>query len=722
VSEAPAPSRQVVRFGAFELDLRVGELRKAGLRVNLQEQPFKVLECLVERPGELVSREELRQRLWKGDTFVDFEHGMNAAVKRLRETLGDSAETPRFIETLPRRGYRLIAPVERDQPPVVEADLATTGRGGANQRLQTDAEPAPPKRWSHRLIGASVLGILVTAAFGGWLLSRSPKTPALPMKVVPLTSLRGFEIGPSFSRDGTRVAFAWDGEAQDNYDIYVQLVGSAEPQRFTTEPAFEVNPAWSPDDMQIAYLREDPQRKELNVWVMSALGGPGRKVSDLSVSFGISWSPDGRYINAARMSPKNGIYRIPVQGGEPVASLRPTAAERVERPSFSPDGRFLAYASCQEPSRCFVKIVEVEAFAAHGPPRRLTQHPAFRIDGITWSRDGQFLVYAAYLGAQNLLWRVAVDGQRPEQRIEIAGLNATAPKIIASGDLVFSRLIEDIDVYRVEPGLPAVPLAPSSAFDGTPQFSPDGLRFAFCSERSGDALEIWTAALNGSEAHQLTHSPGIWKCSPAWSPDGRQIAFDSQTEDGDWHIWMIDANGGGSRQITYGPGSQNVPAWSRDGHWIYFSWDKGTGRDIWRTHLKNGSREQITHGGAGWVGRESADGQSVLYQLHTGDAALMAQLLTGGEPRTIIPCVSESAYSVAAQGIYYVPCQDAVRLDRNPEVHVLNPVTLEDHRHGTLEKFHEFMGGPAVSPDGQTILYTRLVSRGADLMLIQNFR
>ena len=173
VSEVPAPSRQVVRFGAFELDLRVGELRKAGLRVKLQEQPFKVLECLVERPGELITREELRQRLWQGETFVDFEHGVNAAVKRLRETLGDSAETPRFIETLPRRGYRLIAPVERDQPPIVEADLATTGRGGADQRLQAAAEPAHPKRWSDRLIGASVLGILVTAAVGGWVLSRS---------------------------------------------------------------------------------------------------------------------------------------------------------------------------------------------------------------------------------------------------------------------------------------------------------------------------------------------------------------------------------------------------------------------------------------------------------------------------------------------------------------------------------------------------------------------
>jgi Tol biopolymer transport system component len=458
--------------------------------------------------------------------------------------------------------------------------------------------------------------------------------------------------------------------------------------------------------------------------VMSALGGPGHQVSDLSVSFGISWSPDGRYINAARMSPKNGIYRIPVQGGQPVASLRPTAAERVERPSFSPDGRFLAYASCQEPSRCFVQIVEVDAaFAAHGPPRPLTRRPVFRIDGITWSRDGQFLVYAAYLGAQNLLWRVAVDGQRPEQRIEIAGLNAFAPKIIASGDLVYSRRTEDIDVYRVEPGLPAVPVARSSAFDGNPHFSPDGRRFAFCSSRSGDALEIWTAASDGSQAHQLTHNPGTWKCSPAWSPDGRQIAFDSQTEDGDWHIWTIDANGGISRPITNEPGSQNDPTWSRDGHWIYFSWDQGSGRDIWRTDVKNGSKKQITHGGAGWVGRESADEKSIFYQLHIGDAALAAQPLTGGgEPRKIIPCVTASVFAVAAEGIYYVPCQDDVHPGADSPLLIRNPVTLQDHRYGTLEKFQNGNGGLAVSPDGRTIPYTRLVSGGADLMLIQNFR
>src|SRR5713101_1458145 len=106
-----------VRFGVFEFDLRVGELRKHGIRIKLQEQPFQILAMLLERSGEMVSREELRQKLWPGDTFVDFDHGLNNAINRLREALNDSAESPRYIETLPRRGYRFISQVESDAIP-----------------------------------------------------------------------------------------------------------------------------------------------------------------------------------------------------------------------------------------------------------------------------------------------------------------------------------------------------------------------------------------------------------------------------------------------------------------------------------------------------------------------------------------------------------------------------------------------------------------------------
>jgi DNA-binding winged helix-turn-helix (wHTH) protein len=119
----PAP---LVRFSVFEVDLRSGKLRKSGVRVPLQDQPLEILKAVLERPGDLVTRDELRQRLWRHDTFVDFEDGLNAAIRRLREALGDNATTPRFIETLPRRGYRFIAPLPADAAPVASAPVETT--------------------------------------------------------------------------------------------------------------------------------------------------------------------------------------------------------------------------------------------------------------------------------------------------------------------------------------------------------------------------------------------------------------------------------------------------------------------------------------------------------------------------------------------------------------------------------------------------------------------
>jgi DNA-binding winged helix-turn-helix (wHTH) protein len=116
---APSNSNGIVRFGPFEADLKARELRKQGRKVRLQEQPFRVLALLLQRPGEVVMREELRQALWPADTFVEFDHGLNTAIKKIRHALSDSADNPRFIETLPRQGYRLLMPVEVSQPPAV---------------------------------------------------------------------------------------------------------------------------------------------------------------------------------------------------------------------------------------------------------------------------------------------------------------------------------------------------------------------------------------------------------------------------------------------------------------------------------------------------------------------------------------------------------------------------------------------------------------------------
>jgi TolB-like protein/DNA-binding winged helix-turn-helix (wHTH) protein len=185
-----------LRFGVFELDLRAGELRKHGLRVRLQEQPFQVLAMLLEHPGEVVTREELQKKLWPADTFVDFDHGLNKAVNKIREALSDSAESPRFVETVARRGYRFLAEVKvADAAPIRSPELATEPHPTAEARDRPDVaeKVAMSKRLLPSLawkISAFAL-LLLMASLAAWKLhSRNRPSPVIrSLAVLPLESL-----------------------------------------------------------------------------------------------------------------------------------------------------------------------------------------------------------------------------------------------------------------------------------------------------------------------------------------------------------------------------------------------------------------------------------------------------------------------------------------------------------------------------------------------------
>ena len=283
----------------------------------------------------------------------------------------------------------------------------------------------------------------------------------------------------------------------------------------------------------------------------------------------------------------------------------------------------------------------------------------------------------------------------------------------------------------MEVGRPVRPVARSSVFDGSPQFSPDNKRIAFCSGRAGEATDVWIADADGSHPEQLTHGPGRWQCSPAWSRDGSSVAFDSRGGTGESQIFSIDVERREPRQLTNGRGDRRTPSWSRNGEWIYFSWDQGRGRDIWRVQRTGGAPERVTTTGSGLTAVESADGATLFYlaprtiRIHEPtDAPLMAQSLAGGPPREVIPCVMGTAFSVGEHVIYYLPCRSAPRTDRrDPAVFVLDLSTGARRALGTLDGYeHKMPSGFSASSDGRTFLYSRLVSRGEDLMLIENFR
>jgi dipeptidyl aminopeptidase/acylaminoacyl peptidase len=234
-------------------------------------------------------------------------------------------------------------------------------------------------------------------------------------------------------------------------------------------------------------------------------------------------------------------------------------------------------------------------------------------------------------------------------------------------------------------------------------------------------MEVWVANADGSSPAQLTHGPVRFKGDPSWSPDGQRIAFNSAGEHP--HIWTVDSEGGTPRQITRDPGDQMSPTWSRDGVWLYYSWSQPNERNIWRVQVSNGSKERVTRGG-GFIASESADGEALLYISKAYNSPLMAQPLDGGSPRTIIPCVAGTAFSVNQTGVYYLPCAKSETPDPNPLVRVIDPATGKVQDIGRLEGFHydALPSSFAVSPDGRTILYGRLVRDEADLMLIENFK
>ncbi len=297
------------RFDRFHVDLSSGELLRSGERVPIQEKPLQVLRLLLEAQGNVVTREQLRSALWPADTFVDFEHGVNTAVKKLRQALEDSADNPRFVETLPKFGYRFISPVEwlgngyHAHPivPHIDPTVAAAVRPSvaAGQMSQASGRPWRFASLAISLLLLAGLGVL-------WLRSRPHSQPS-QLTIVPFTTFPGFEIAPSFSPDGNQVVFSWFGyEKEFQFDLYVKQVGQERVVQLTHHPATFLASAWSPDGRFIAFMRQaEPDAS--GIYLISPLGGPERKLAGTTPLVGwspiaVTWSSDSKWVAFAKAS------------------------------------------------------------------------------------------------------------------------------------------------------------------------------------------------------------------------------------------------------------------------------------------------------------------------------------------------------------------------------------------------------------------------------------
>ncbi len=712
-------SKSKIRFAAFELDYQNGELRKHGLRIKLQDQPFKILVALIEKPDEIVSRDELRQRLWGSDTFVDFDRGLSAAVNRLRDALGDSADKPRYVETVARRGYRFIGLIEAAPEPVIQPVAAVKTR--------------------HRLNWVALVSLLLATAITAAGLWRVLGQRNLPALLTQVTALTGSETMPTFSPDGGQVAFVWNGEKEGNADIYVKMTGSESALRLTSHPGADLLPSWSPDGHQIAFVRVEGKT---GIYLVSPLGGTERKLIELpgfdhrppgpetkvvgDLLYPIvnrpSWSADGKFLAIARNSeppePGDGaVMLVPVDGGEPRTILAAERDTKYRHPVFAPDGRSMAVVFCSEGAgvsrKCQIQIVPLSAdLLPQGEPRTILPDCKL-LRGVAWMPDGQSLIIGGFDLPHYYLWRVSAYKQTPPERIELAGADAIWPAISHNnGRLAFARSILQADIYRLERGGKSNPFLSSTVRDTSAQFSVDGRRIAFQSARGG-SNDIWVAQADGTGLMQITRLGNSG--SPRWSPDGKQVAFDSIRKDGMFEVWTVEAEGGSPRRLTNGANG-NSPSWSGNGKWLYFLSNRSGRMDIWRTPFEGGASEQITRKG-GFVGLESNDGKTLYYtKSNSGSEGIYAMPIRGGEENNIISdLVVRGSFAVVPEGIYYITTRD----ENMCEIRLHEFALGRSRVVAEIERPIAF--GLSVSPDQKTFLYSRPIT-GSDLMLIENFR
>jgi Tol biopolymer transport system component/DNA-binding winged helix-turn-helix (wHTH) protein len=696
----PALSPAVIRFEAFEVSLQAGELRKRGRRIKLQEQPFQILAMLLVRPGGIVTREEIRQKLWPADTFVDFDHGLNSAVGRLREALNDSAGTPRFIETVPRKGYRFIAQLA-EVPPAADT-----------------AEPER-KRFRRGAIVVTVAGLaLLLAVQIGWRWQKRGQTSMSAIEFAPLASLPGEEEDPAVSPDGHQVAFRVRN-GRDHSGIFTALVGGEKPLRLTSDLR-DCSPAWSPDGREIAFLRLIEDKFE--IYTIPALGGTEHKLytGRSPLAPGLSWSPDGKVLafSQAEDNARSWITLLSLSDLSTRTITQPPDDFLDVDPRFSPDGSQVAFI------RGHIAGVVNDVFitsAAGGEARRLT-FDSRPIAGLSWTADGREIVYSSMRGSQTSLWRVPAFGGVP-QPVSGAGLMASAPSIAPSSNvLAYQQVLCKDNIWRVElkdekhlQGVPSIAISEKGS-KLRPQFSPDGKRITFESDRLG-SYELWSCETSSHNCAQLTALQGTVGTA-RWSPDGRAIAFEFHPHERA-EIYVLDFPGGTPRLVPTIPGADNLaPSWSRDSQWIYFTSKSGAAPfQLWKVPAKGGRPVRITEHG-GLAAAESADGRYIYYSKVEASGVWRASFSGESETRVLDQPNGTAWYDwvLSKTGIYYLS-------DSANNTIVLNFFDFAGKASSTILTLDKPIGwGIALSPDSRSLLFVESEYEDSSIMLVKNFR
>jgi Tol biopolymer transport system component/DNA-binding winged helix-turn-helix (wHTH) protein len=598
------------RFGTFELDTNSGELRKGGVKLRLQEQPYLVLRTLLESAGNIVAREDLHAALWPADTFVDFDTSLNTAIKRLREALGDSADVPVFIETIPRRGYRFLAPVQ-------------VTRNGTFSQIQSSV--------SERSITSNsgwwiFVGALLLAAVTGALLLAHFSSVPVP-RVVDSTQIT-FD-GLNKSDLHVRAGQIYFNERLSNQIalLKVPVTGGAPVLLSSSFPGIYLGDVSADGSKLLVGAPPKTMKGPFSMQLMDLSSGALQDFGQLLVNDG-SFAPAGKIIFS------KGADVFLVNGDGSGARKLLTASGPVNHLRYSPDGSRLRF-TVGNPHMGQDSIWEARADGTrlHEVLTGMTDYPS-RCCG-EWSPDGRYFFFQTERNGTSRIWALAerhpfwrkqpapVELTTIPLNFYMGGLSEDGRKMYVTVSQPRAELVRyDFAIHQFVPFL-------SGISAGDVEVSRDGEKLTYV--RYPEAT-LWRAKVEGSEAAQIT-GPSLRVALPHWSPDGTRIAFSGSQPGKPWNIFLISAQGGPAEQITNGQLLDLDPTWSADGSKLAF----GQARmedDVQKVSIQlldlASRRSTMLPGSEGLCcPRWSPDGQSLVAARPTGDVLMLYEFATG---------------------------------------------------------------------------------------------
>jgi Tol biopolymer transport system component/DNA-binding winged helix-turn-helix (wHTH) protein len=555
-----------VQFGLFEADLKTGELRRSGILVRLQSQPFKLLATLLEEPGQVVSREALQQRLWGADTTVDFDHSLGIAVNKLREALGDHAENPRFVETLAKRGYRFIAPVKTLDP-----EAATNSADGHSAAADSAHRVAGSRSWIWiaGCLACVCLGLVLA------LLLRPPSHR--PYRVVQIThsghvltnNLDDLDVETFSSSvsDGTRLYFSHMDNGNPVLAVALAANGEISHLNLPSEIGAPLIGSLAPDGSKLivhSHLQAEPEQP---LWIVPTLGGDVRRVPNV-LAHDATWMPDGRRLLIAN---GNELTIVGADGSDPHKLL--TTAGLAFWLRWSPDGNRLRF-TLRDPKRQTTELWEVSPDGSNPHPLLPDwSKPASECCG-SWTSDGKDYVFQSWHNGDrhSNIWalreRPWFMRDREPRQITDGPLDYEAPSTSPGSDRVYfigvNSQMELLHALPKSSMFTALDQELSTA--GLAEYSPDGRWVAWLNGSDGS---LWRSRADGRDRIELA-TPPLHIFTMKWSPDNKRLALMAEEPGMPWKLYLIDAEGGKPAPLLNEDRNEADPDWSADGESIVF--------------------------------------------------------------------------------------------------------------------------------------------------------